>query len=92
MPAAAAHTIAPGAGLSSGYGTLNLNGGLTTNDYTTLAFNLNLGSPISGSTYGGDLIIIGAGSLSHRPQHAISFAGNPTTRAIIASSAATSAA
>ena len=34
------HTIAPGAALSSGYGTLNLIGGLTTNANTTLSFNL----------------------------------------------------
>ena len=40
------HTIAPGAGLSAGYGTLNLNGGLNTNANTTLAFNLNLAPSI----------------------------------------------
>ena len=44
-PAVARIRIAPGAGLSSGYGTLNLNGGLNTNANTTLAFNLNLGRP-----------------------------------------------
>ena len=54
--------------MASGYGTLNLNGGLTTNAYTTLAFNLNLstrsaaanGEPI----YGGDLINLGGSSLT----------------------------
>ena len=56
------HTIAPGANLSAGqYGTLNLNGGLTTNNNTTLAFNL--GSPVSGGTYSGDLIMIGSGGV-----------------------------
>ena len=35
------HTIAPGAGLPAGqFGALNLNGGLSTNANTTLAFNL----------------------------------------------------
>ena len=42
------HTIAPG--LVSGYGTLNLNGGLNTNSHTTLSFNMNLGSPIGSGT------------------------------------------
>ena len=70
------HTIAPGAGLSSGqYGTLNLNGGLTTNQYTTLAFNL--GGPVSGGTYSGDLITIGSSSLTVGASTTISFAGNP---------------
>ena len=72
------HTIPPGAGLTSGYGTLYLNGGLSTNAYTTLAFNLNLGNPIGGSTYGGDLIVIGAGGLSIGQSTAISFASNPS--------------
>ena len=57
---------------------MNLNGGLTTNPRHTLAFNLNLGSPISGSTYSGDLITIGAGGLSIGQSTAISFASNPS--------------
>jgi fibronectin-binding autotransporter adhesin len=57
----APHTIAPGAALSSGYGTLNLGGGLATNNYTKLLFNLNLSSSSgTGSNgvkiYSGDLI------------------------------------
>ena len=51
----------PGAALSSGYGTLNLFGGLVTNSYTKLLLNLNLTSSSgSGSNgvkiYSGDLI------------------------------------
>ena len=71
-----AHTIAPGAALSSGYGTLNLIGGLITNANTTLAFNV--GTPLSGGAYNGDMIIIGSGGLSIGSSTAISFAGNPT--------------
>ena len=70
------HTIAPGAGLSTGYGTLNLNGGLTTNNNTTLAFNLNLGAAIGGSTYGGDLINLGSAGLSG--SGSITFTINPS--------------
>ena len=58
------HTIAPGADLASGYGTLNLLGGLNTNSHTTLEFNMNLSSPIGGSTYGGDLINLGTSALN----------------------------
>ena len=62
------HTIAPGAGLSSGYGTLNLNGGLSTNNYTTLAFNMSSNSIGIGSNslavYGGDLINMGSSTLT----------------------------
>ena len=76
----AAHTISPGAGLPAGqYGTLNLNGGLYSNANTTLAFNLNLGTPIGGSTYGGDLINLGSSPLSVSGG-SITFDGNnPTT-------------
>ncbi len=68
-----AHTIAPG-GIGS-IGTLTL-GGLTTNSNTTLAFDL--GSPVSGGTYNGDLITIGAGGLDVSNGATLSFASNPT--------------
>jgi autotransporter-associated beta strand protein len=63
------HTIAPGAALSSGYGILNLNGGLSANTNTTLAFNLNqsTSSSLGGNgepVYIGDLINLGAPGLS----------------------------
>ncbi len=65
----AAHTIAPGAALSSGYGTLNLLGGLATNSYTKLLFNFNLSTSLgTGSNgakiYGGDLLNLGGSSLN----------------------------
>ena len=41
------YTVAPGAALSSGYGTLNLVGGLTTNANTRLLFNLNTGTSLT---------------------------------------------
>ena len=50
--------------MSSSYGTLNLLGGLNTNSHTTLEFNMNLGSPIGGNTYGGDLINLGSSALN----------------------------
>ena len=86
--AAAGHTIAPGAGLLRGYGTLNLNGGLTTSANTTLFFNLQPDAPSAGSIYGGDLI-----NLWQRPpdvgaEHGISFVSIPTPWAIIGLSAA----
>ncbi len=56
------HTIAPGAGSASGYGVLNLNGGLNTNANTTLSFSL--GAPVSGGTYSGALINLGGSSLT----------------------------
>ena len=69
------HTIAPGAGLSAGqYGTLNFNGGLTTNNYTTLAFNL--GGPVYGGAYSGDLINMGNSVLTIGASTALSF-GSP---------------
>ena len=76
------HTIAPGAGLTSGYGTLNLYGGLNTNAYTTLAFNLNLSTSIgTGSNgravYGGDLINMGSSKLNVSGG-SITFTNNPT--------------
>jgi len=54
---------------SGQYATLNLGGGLATNNYTALAFNLNLGSSIgSGANnepiYAGDLINLGGSSLN----------------------------
>ena len=75
------YTIAPGADLASGYGTLNLLGGLNTNSHTTLAFNMNLGSPIGGSTYGGDLINLGTSALNVTGG-SIAFGVVPTTWAI----------
>ena len=63
----AAHTIAPGAALASGFGTLNLNGGLATNGYTTLAFNLALSNSTGANSlpiYAGDLINLGGSGLS----------------------------
>ncbi len=71
------HTIAPGAGLSVGFGTLNLVGGLATNGSTTLDFNL--GSPVSGGAYIGDLITIGSGGLSVGASTTISFGTNPSS-------------
>ena len=59
----AAHSIAPGAALSSGFGTLNLNGGLTTNANTTLAFNVYNAPQVSG-VYVGDLINLNGSSLT----------------------------
>ena len=59
----AAHTIAPGAALASGFGALNLNGGLSTNANTTLAFNVTSAPQISG-IYVGDLINMNGSSLT----------------------------
>lgn len=72
------HVIAPGAGLASGqYGALNLSGGLTTSSLTTLSFNL--GSPLSGGAYTGDLINLSSGSLNASGGGNIAFVTNPTT-------------
>ena len=69
------HTIAPGAGLPTGqYGTLNLNGGLSANSNTTLLFNL--GGPVSGGNYSGDLINLGGAGLSGAGN--INFVTDPT--------------
>ena len=74
------HTIAPGAGLASGFGTLNLNGGLSTNANTTLAFNVDLAPEISG-IYVGDLINLGGSALTGSGG-SIAFVGaSPTTLA-----------
>jgi autotransporter-associated beta strand protein len=74
------HVIAPGAGLLSGYGTLNLNGGLSANANTTLLFNL--GAPVANNTYNGDLINLGGPGLSVSSgtggMASISFVTNPT--------------
>ena len=43
---------------------MNLLGGLNTNSHTTLEFNMNLGTAISGSIYGGDLINLGSSALN----------------------------
>ena len=59
------------------YGTLNLNGGLSANPFTTLTFNL--GSPVNNNTYTGDLINLGAGSLNVTGGSGnINFVSNPT--------------
>jgi fibronectin-binding autotransporter adhesin len=83
----AAHTIAPGANLSPGqYGTLNLRGGLTTNLYTRLLYNLNLSTSIGNGSngdniYGGDLINLGGSALTvsggNNQGGNISFVSNP---------------
>ncbi len=52
------HTIAPG-GLGT-IGTLNIGLGLTTSSNTTLDFDL--GTPVSGGSYNGDLIELTSGS------------------------------
>ena len=75
----AAHTIAPGAALASGYGTLNLNGGLSANASTTLAFNVYNAPQISGGIYVGDLINLNGSSLTVSGG-SIAFVGaSPTT-------------
>ncbi len=67
---AAPFTIAPGAALTSGYGTLNMLGGLATDPDTTLLYNLNLGSSLSTPSrngypiYQGDLINLGGANLN----------------------------
>ena len=72
------YTIAPGADLSSGYGTLNLLGGLNTNSRTTLAYNMS-SSPIGGSsTYSGDLINLGSSALNVTAGTITFVSGNPT--------------
>jgi autotransporter-associated beta strand protein len=71
------HMIAPGAGLPAGqFGTLRLTGGLTTNANTTLLFNL--GTPVAGGTYSGDLIDLGASALTVGGG-TIAFVVNPVT-------------
>jgi len=62
----AGSVIAPGAALTSGYGTLTINSTLTTNADSTLLYNLNVTSPITTDPnngypiYGGDLINLGS--------------------------------
>ena len=68
------HAIAPAAGLLSGYGTLNLIGGLTTNANSTLLFNMN-SSSISSGLYGGDLINLGGSTLNAAGGGSIAFVG-----------------
>ena len=55
----------PGRGPLSGYGTLNLNGGLITNNFTKLLFNLNssVGTINGVKVFGGDLINLGGQQL-----------------------------
>ena len=80
------HVIAPGAALSSGYGTLNLNGGLTTNANTTLLLQHEPARPISAGIYGGDLINLGGSTLTVTGG-TIAFVAQPRRRrAIIACS------
>ncbi len=76
------HTIAPGAALPFGYGTLNLFGGLTTNANTTLLFSTGgqVASDGSGSPiFGGDLINLGNSVLDASLGGSISFVSNPQT-------------
>ena len=76
LAGSAAHTIAPGEGLAAGqYGVLNLKGGLTANSNTTLFFNL--GSPVSGGTYSGDLINLNGSALTVLGG-SIAFSGSPS--------------
>ena len=75
------HTIAPGGGLTSSYGTLGLNGGLAGSTNTTLLYSLNLSSPAGTGNnslpiYGGDLINLGGAGLSGSGN--IAFVSNPT--------------
>ncbi len=76
------HSIAPGAALPFGYGSLNLFGGLTTNANTTLLFNTGgqVGSDGNGSPiFGGDLINLGNSVLDASLSGSIAFVSNPTT-------------
>ena len=66
------HTIAPG-GIGQ-IGTFNL-GGLTTSSLTTL--NFDLGSPVNGGVYGGDLLMIGSSGLTLSGTAQIVFGGLP---------------
>ncbi len=70
------HMIAPGAGLPAGqFATLRLTDGLTTNANTTLLFNL--GAPVTGGTYSGDLIDLGNSALTVGASTSIAFVVNP---------------
>lgn len=69
----AAHTIAPGGG-GLYTGVLTLNGGLAANMNTTFSFNL--GAPVSGNSYNGDLIILGGSGLTGSGN--ITFVTDPT--------------
>jgi autotransporter-associated beta strand protein len=60
LPGVGPSVIGPSLGLSSGYGTLNLNGGLTTSNSTTL--NFQLGTTNIGGIYVGDLLNISGSS------------------------------
>ncbi len=73
----AAHMIAPGAGLPAGqFGTLRLINDLTTNANTTLLFNL--GAPVAGGAYSGDLIDLRGSALTVDGGN-IAFVVNPVT-------------
>jgi autotransporter-associated beta strand protein len=67
------HIVAPG-GVGS-VGVLSV-GGMTTSATTTL--NFDLGAPVSGGSYTGDLINIGATGLTVGSGTALSFGTNPT--------------
>ena len=70
------HMIAPGAGLPAGqFGTLRLTDGLTTNANTTLLFDL--GAPVTGGAYSGDLIDLGNSALTVGANTSIAFVINP---------------
>ena len=78
------HIIAPGAGLSPGtFGTLTLNNGLTTNNNTTLNFNLATSSTMTANgspVYIGDLLNVNNGLTvdTTNGNSAITFGANPT--------------
>ncbi len=82
------YIIAPGADLAAGqYATLNLLGGLTTNVYTTLKYDLNLNTSIGTGNngrpvYGGDLVNLGGSTLTisggNNQGGQITFSVNPT--------------
>ena len=81
--AGAPYTIAPGAALSQGYGTLTLNGGLTSNSYTKLLFNMNSTSlGIKGTNgvyiYGGDLLNFNNGAALNISGGQIALVNTPT--------------
>ena len=69
-----AHSIAPGYGLVSGYGTLNFEGGLTTSARTTLFFAL--GTTNTNGTYRGDLLNV-SGALTVGAGTDIAFSTTP---------------
>ena len=74
--------MSPGAVLFGSYGTLNLNGGLTTNLYTSLLFSVSSALGMNGGNgqpiYYGDLINLSFSSLIVGASSDITFKVNPT--------------